>query len=50
LGKKNVMMFDEYVTNNKDDYIQFKELPMLILRNVDRLINQKGRNLTTVST
>jgi hypothetical protein len=50
MGNKNMMMFEEYTMNNKDDYILFKELPMMIMKNVERLLNSKRRNLTTAST
>ena len=49
-NNKNMMLYDDYIMNNKDDYILVKELPMMILKSVEKLYQQKGRNLTTAST
>ncbi len=49
MNNRNMMMYDDYIMNNKDDYILIKELPMMILKNVEKLFMQKNRNITTAS-
>jgi len=50
MGNKNMITYEEYTMNNKDDYILFSELPTMIMKNIERLLNRKKINLTTVST
>lgn len=41
MENRNMMMYQEYILNNRDDYILYEELPMMIMRNVERLIKKR---------
>lgn len=41
MENRNMMMYQEYILNNRDDYILYEKLPMMIMRNVERLIKKR---------
>ena len=41
MENRNMTMYQEYILNNRDDYILYEELPMMIMRNVERLIKKR---------
>lgn len=50
MGNKSMVFSDEFMMNNEDDYILFKEIPMIILKSLERMMIVKKINQTTAST
>ena len=41
MENRNMPMYQEYILNSRDDYILYEELPLMIMRNVERLIKKR---------